>query len=120
MTGKLNYSPGSFRQRLTDDPGCFTGAVILYASGDCCGWLDTGTGPAVGTPAFRGGIRRGTDLALSGKGKYNSSLQPVSCIMHPVSCIMHPVSCILYQASRIPKIFTPQYSFSLYICTLVL
>lgn len=48
--------------------------------------LDTGTGPAVGTPAFPGGIRRGADLGktLPGKGKYNNSRQPVSCIRHPV------------------------------------
>ena len=51
--------------------------------------LDTGTGPAVGTPAFPGGIRRGADLGktLPGKGKYNNSRQPVSCIRHPVSGI---------------------------------
>lgn len=86
MTGKLNYSPGSFEQRLTDDPGCFTGAVILYASGDCCGWVGYGYGPAVGTLPLRAGSGEGADLGknLSGKGKYNNSRQPVSCIRHPV------------------------------------
>ena len=89
MTGKLNYSTGSFEQRLTDDPGCFTGAVILYASGDCCGWVGYGYGPAVGTLPLRAGSGEGADLGknLSGKGKYNNSRQPVSCIRHPVSGI---------------------------------
>ena len=48
--------------------------------------LDTGTGPAVGTPHLSGRDQARADLGktLPGKGKYNNSRQPVSCIRHPV------------------------------------
>ena len=72
--------------------------------------LDTGTG-----------LR--SVLYLYGRVRARERIWEKTCLAKESIIIVgnpYPVSGILYQVSRISKIFTPQYSFSLYICTLVL